>query len=75
MFCSSACMSRSQDAGKGFGCHHLHKDTATEEDAGNLAVVGKDFGVKSGFFLGLARLLHSLGCLVICCPHNKRERG
>lgn len=32
-------------------------------------------GVKSGFFLGLARLLHSSGCLVICCPNNKLERG
>lgn len=40
MFCSSACMSRSQVAGKGcvllaFGCHHFHKDTAKEEVAGN----------------------------------------
>lgn len=72
-------MSRSQYAGKGYvllalECHHLHKYTAKKVDAGNRVVVGKAIGVKSGIFMGLARLLHSLGCLVICCP-NKLERG
>lgn len=73
-------MSRSQDAGKGYvllalGCHHLYKDTAKEEDAGNRVVVGKAVGVKSGVFISLARLLHSLGCLIIFSPNNKLERG